>query len=187
MKNHTKKIVRWFNQDIIGKINLQTIMAIICIAFLWPIIVFGVLMFFPKEELNIHQEDSTIQSENNPKLEWPLTTPPDTTEPYWNLNNNLNINGVNYYKKRTSDGKWKWTKNIEKNNRHEAIQNRKRELMQALQSRVLTADEMQEVNSYGRNLNLYPYEVFKSLEKQKELNEALLQQHRLRQATKDNK
>lgn len=122
-----------------------------------------------------------LDKKKKPELEWPNTTAPDTTDPYWEFNNNMNINGVMYYKVEMTPGNWQWVENIAANEAIANYNNRKRYLMQALQSRILTDAEMNEVNSHGRDLNIYNMEPYQEEQKQRELNEALLQQHRLRQ------
>lgn len=50
----------------------------------------------------------------------------------------------------------------------------------ALRSRVLTEQEMARVADYGDSLNIEPWVSYNAAEKAKELNDALLQQFRLR-------
>jgi hypothetical protein len=56
----------------------------------------------------------------------------------------------------------------------------RRDLYFALRSRVLTEEEMGRVAALGVHLVLDPFEVHTDLDKQKELNAALLQQFQLR-------
>lgn len=137
---------------------------------------------------SLQKPDSLTISDNKekpekekPELEWPNTSAPDTTNPYWEFNNNMTINGVAYHKVEINKGQWQWVEDITANEAIASYNNRKRYLMQALQSRILTDAEMNEVNSHGRDLNIYNMEPYQEEQKQRELNEALLQQHRLRQ------
>lgn len=134
---------------------------------------------------SLQKPDSLTISDNKEnkeksELKWPNTTAPDTTDPHWEFNNNLNINGVAYYKVETTKGKWQWVEDIAVNESIANEDRHKRNLMEAMQFRVLTDAEMNDVISYGRDLNIYNMEPYQEEQKQRELNEALLQQYRLR-------
>lgn len=115
------------------------------------------------------------------KREWPDADPPDKSDPYWEFNNNLNLNGTQYKKVEVEAGKWQWKvdEEIEKYKRDEQL--RKDNLYWALRSRVLTAEEMAEIERLGASLIIREMVPYKESEKQKELNDALLQQFLLRQ------
>jgi hypothetical protein len=57
---------------------------------------------------------------------------------------------------------------------------KRRELYWALRSRIITNDEMKQVEELGVNLVIATGEGFFRLEKERELNDALLQQFRMR-------
>lgn len=119
-------------------------------------------------------------SAKHSELSWPNASPPDSPGII-----GLNINGTPYHRVEVSKGKWIWEEDFEATKIIQDDNNRRRELMRLLQSRVLTKKEMDEVTSRGRDLNIYNGEPFNEAEKQRELNEALLQQFRLRQLEKD--
>lgn len=87
-------------------------------------------------------------------------------------------NGVPY--KCSSDGKWVINKEAVVDQEKE--QKHKYDLYWALRSRVLTSDEMKEVEQYGIYLIVTPMTPFDESEKNREFNDALLQQFRLRLA-----
>lgn len=113
---------------------------------------------------------------------WPNTTAPDKTNPYWKFNNNLTINGTPYKKSEISPGKWQWVVNEELLRLSQIRENHRRDLFWALRSRVLTDAEMTEVDGYRDSLNIEQMVSFNPAEKARELNDALLQQFKLRLA-----
>jgi hypothetical protein len=70
----------------------------------------------------------------------------------------------------------------EANKRDSQERRRKSELFWALRSRVLTLAEMEEVEQHGDSLNIVPCWPYMKSDKDRELNDALLQQFRLRMA-----
>lgn len=93
----------------------------------------------------------------------------------------MNCNGINYHKVEVLPGKWQWVVNEEAERRqHEHNQHRK-DLYWALRSRILTDEEMDEVAQYGDSLCIEPMVSYYPAEKKQELNDALLQQFRMRQ------
>lgn len=112
--------------------------------------------------------------------QWPDTTPIDKTDPYWEFNNNMNVNGTPYHKVEVSPGRWQWVVNEESRKAVVDSDNRKRELLAALRTRVLTDEELREVLAHGDDLNIYNWEPYRPEAKQRELIEALLAQLRIR-------
>ena len=121
-----------------------------------------------------------------PKLEWPNTSPIDKTDPCWEFNNNTNINGTPYRKEEVSPGKWQWVVNQELLQYQRTRQSRKRKLAMDLQTRVLSEEEMQEVMRQGIYLFIENMVSYRKSDKQKEFNEAIFQQYRLRAIAKGN-
>jgi hypothetical protein len=116
------------------------------------------------------------------KNEWPNTTAPDKTNPYWERNNNMNCNGTQYKKAEVEPGKWQWIVDEAAMNYLAEIEKHRRDLYWALRSRVLTDAEMLEVEGYGDRLNIQPMVSYNAEEKKREMNDALLQQFKLRLA-----
>lgn len=85
---------------------------------------------------------------------WPDTDAPDKTNPYWEFNNNLNANGVQYKKAEVSPGKWQWIEDEKANQAMADEENHRATLWNALQTRVLTNAEMKEALGYGDRLNV---------------------------------
>jgi hypothetical protein len=117
-----------------------------------------------------------------PKYEWPDMAPPDKSNPYWEGNLNMNVNGVQYKGAEVSPGKWQWVIDDGAMKQMADMEAHRRALFWALRSRVLTDDEMREVTQYGDGLNIDTGMPYYAADKAKELNEALLQQQRLRLA-----
>lgn len=120
-----------------------------------------------------------------PEYKWPDTGPIDKSDPYWESNNSFNINGVPYIKAEVSPGKWQWV--VDENTQRLDRENDqyKRDLYWALRSRILTDEEMARVKSYGVNLIIESMVPFRTEDKQRELNEALLQQFNMRLAAEN--
>lgn len=122
--------------------------------------------------------DTTTNSPE-PKLKWPDCEPLDKSDPYWEFNNNLNCNGINYLKKEVSPGRWQWVENEEANRRQWEREDRKRKLFFALQTRALTPEEEIEALEHGTNLNIENMVSYSPEVKQRELQDAWFQQRRL--------
>lgn len=114
------------------------------------------------------------------KIEWPNTTPIDKSDPYWEINNNRNINGTQYRKTEVEPGKWQWTIDQEAMESKARSAQARRDLYWALRTRVLTADEMSRVQQMGLWLVTEENTPYYEANKQREFNEALLQQFKLR-------
>jgi hypothetical protein len=114
-----------------------------------------------------------------PKHKWPDCDPVDKSDPYWEFNNNLNINGVNYLKREVAPGRWQWVENEEANRRQWERECRKMELFHALWTRALTQPEEEEAISHGDALNIQNCVPYRAEEKQRELHNAWFQQRRL--------
>lgn len=110
---------------------------------------------------------------------WPDCAPIDKADPYWEINNNLNVNGVNYLKREVSPGRWQWVQNEEANRRQHEYEKRKDDLYFALQTRALTTDEEIEALGYGSSLNIRNMVSYRAEEKSRELQNAWFQQRRL--------
>lgn len=118
-----------------------------------------------------------------PKHKWPDTDPIDKSDPYWECNNNMNCNGTAYKKEEVERGRWQWVVDEKMMKYARDREQHRQDLYWALRSRVLSDDEMREILQYGDGLNVTPNTPYYAADKAKELNEALLQQHRLRLAT----
>lgn len=125
-------------------------------------------------------DDGILRDVTPKKMAWPSTDPPDKTNPYWEMNNNLSINGTPYWKVEVKPGKWEWQVNeaslklLNDEERHRA------ELWMALRTRVLAADEWKEVLQYGDRINRPPNIPYFAEEKSRELNDAYATQQLLR-------
>lgn len=115
-----------------------------------------------------------------PKYKWPDTEAPDKTQAYWELNNNLSVNGVPYKKVEVSPDKWQWQIDKVSQEAGWRYEQEKAELYQSLRTRILTDKEFERAKSLGLSLvtqNMVPY--FEA-DKRRELDDAFLQQERLR-------
>lgn len=92
---------------------------------------------------------------HNPQ--WPDTTPPDKTDPLWELNNNLSMNGTPYKKVEVSPGKWQWKVDEETQRLNQKYEDDTWDLYRALSARKLTHSEL--LNVYEgmnvRNMQTY--------------------------------
>ncbi len=111
---------------------------------------------------------------------WPDTDPPDKTNPYWEFNNNMSVNGTPYKKVEVSPGKWQWAKDEVSMKYMADAQDHRRNLWYALTTRVLTDAELKEVAGHGSSLNIEPMTPYNAQEKLTELQNALLIQQMLR-------
>ena len=111
-------------------------------------------------------------------MKWPYCEPPDSNDPYkgWT---NVQINGIPYDKKEI-DGKWQWVVDEKLLREKQQREQHRCDLYWALRSRILTSDEFKEVIQYGSSLNIDLDTPFCSEEKTRELNDALLQQFKMR-------
>ena len=116
---------------------------------------------------------------------WPDTEPPDKTDPYWEFNNNCTINGNPYWKVEVSPSKWQWQINKHIATRLAAAEQRRRNLYQALRTRILTDAELKEALGYGDRLNIEPMVPFMETEKMRQLNDAFRQQQLLQLQARD--
>lgn len=82
--------------------------------------------------------------------------------------------------RKLPNGKCQWQMNREETQRVQGEEQHRKDLYWALRSRVLTDAEMAEVAQYGADLNINDGETYNADEKARELNDALLQQYRLR-------
>lgn len=114
-----------------------------------------------------------------PKYEWPDCEPIDKSSPYWEFNNNLNVNGIAYMKSEVSPGHWQWIEDEESNRLEAEMESKRRNLYWALQTRVLTEEEEMEAHNYGTSLNLESMVSYREEEKRRELQDAWFQQRRL--------
>lgn len=140
------------------------------------VVIAGLVLLLGKHKFGVH----LVENPEQETREWPNTTPLDKTDPFWEFNNNATFNGVPYCKAETSPGQWQWVVNEEARASMAACEARKRELFRALQTRVLTDEEMAEVEGHGDDINIRNMEPFFEADKQRERNEAFLQQARLR-------
>jgi hypothetical protein len=115
---------------------------------------------------------------------WPDTDPPDKSDPNWEFNNNLSMNGTQYKKAEVSPGKWQWIVDEKAMKSLRDAESHKWALWSALTTRVLTDAELKEVDSYGSYLNIQPNVSYNAGEKLQELHNALLIQQMLRHDTK---
>ena len=111
---------------------------------------------------------------------WPDCPPPDEKCQYLGCN----INGINYKQSEVSPGRWQWVVNEEAEKRIRDEEAHRANLYWALRSRVLNDEEMAEVERYGSSLNIQLMVSYSPHEKEMELNNALLQQFRLREIAK---
>lgn len=118
--------------------------------------------------------DTSMASE-----QWPNTTAPDKTDPYWEFNNNMNANGTPYKKVEVSPGKWEWRVDEVSLKASHDYDAHKRQIYKALRTRVLSDAELQEALDYGDYLNVEPMVGYTEAEKSKELNDAFVTQHKL--------
>jgi hypothetical protein len=88
--------------------------------------------------------------------------------------------GVQYERKEVSPGRWQWTPNTEVYLETQAREATRKALYWALRSRVLSDEEMAQVDRYGDQLNIDLGKSYMPTDKARELNDALAQQMRLR-------
>lgn len=114
-----------------------------------------------------------------PKYTWPDTDAPDKSDKDW-VNSNLNVNGTQYIKKEVSAGHWQWVVDEKAMKSLAEFENHRRQLWDALTTRVLTAAEMKEVAQFGSTINIEPMVSYSEQEKANELRAALITQEALR-------
>jgi hypothetical protein len=111
--------------------------------------------------------------------QWPDTTPPDKTDPFWEMNNNMSINSVLYRKVEVAPGKWQWQVDQETLDEMKKADAHRHELFNALKTRVLTDAELREAVSYGYMFNIDDNVGYDPEQKKRELDEAFAMQTRL--------
>ncbi len=139
--------------------------------------------FSPREAKIVIKKmaQQTVEVASKPKHEWPDTDPIDKSDPYWEFNNNLSSNGVPYKKAEVSPGRWQWVVNKEAQERERKWQADIADLYSALRTRVLTDEEFDRAKSLGLSLVTRLMVPYYEQEKRRELDEAFLQQYRLRE------
>jgi len=115
------------------------------------------------------------------KPQWPNTTPPDKTDPYWEFNNNLNANGVPYKKVEVSPGKWQWVIDEKSLKAEQEYEDAKWKLFADLSRRKLTHQELMGVNT---SINLQNMQSYFAVDKYAELYDALVAQWELQTGRK---
>lgn len=112
------------------------------------------------------------------ELQWPGCCPPQPGVLCESFSN-----GYEQYKRsEVSPGRWQWVVDEDAMEASRRYETRRRNLYWALRSRVLSEEEMAEVGRWGDRLNIEPMVSYSAPEKARELNDALLQQFRLRAA-----
>lgn len=101
--------------------------------------------------------------------------PPDPKDPYSDLNNNTTVNGTTY--KCSSAGVWIIDERAQQWKREHA--EHIRQLNWAARTRVLSTEEMLEVEQLGISLVIQDMMPYNRVEKEQELNNILLQQAKL--------
>ena len=114
-----------------------------------------------------------------PKYKWPDCEPIDKSSPYWEFNNNLNVNGTAYMKSEVSPGRWQWVKDEKSNRRMAEMESKRRNLYWALQTRALSEEEEIKALGYGSGLNIDLNVPYRESDKRRELQDAWFQQRRL--------
>ncbi len=114
------------------------------------------------------------------RKQWPDTDPLDKSDPYWEFNNNLNIDGIPYEKSEISPGRWQWIIDLRSLKAARESDERRQKLWEALSTRVLNDEEWRQVLAYGDSINVENWVPYNPADKMKERNEAYLQQQRLR-------
>lgn len=115
------------------------------------------------------------------KPQWPDTTPPDQSDPHWEFNNNMNVNGTPYRKVEVSPGKWQWQidqKSVEAMQKYELS---KMNLFDDLSKRKLSHKELMMVDT---NINIQNMESYFAVDKYAELYDALVRQWELQKGRK---
>jgi len=111
---------------------------------------------------------------------WPETTPIDKSDPYWEFNNNCSVNGTQYRKAEVEPGVWHWVVDQGAMRAKGELAAHKSRLWGALQTRVLTDEEMAEVLRLGDSLNIQEMVSYNAADKAREFNDALVRQSILR-------
>lgn len=121
----------------------------------------------------------------SPKYTWPYAEAPDKTDPNWEANDNLQINGTPYRKVEVEPGKWQWQVDEGLQESMRKSERARADLYMALRARVLTDDEFSRAISLGLLLVTRNMVQYYELKKRRELDDAFLQQTRLRAARGD--
>ncbi len=114
------------------------------------------------------------------EYEWPYCAPIDKTDPYWETNNNCNMNGVQYHKVECPDGRWKWDVNEHAMEWIRAREDEQLELARAFQSRLLTDEELARVMSYGSHIFVREMQAFYQRDVDAKFQAAMMFQNALR-------
>ena len=122
-----------------------------------------------------------------PKHKWPSTDAPDKTDPYWEANNNMNLNGTQYLKVEVAPDKWEWAVDEKAMAHLRQIEQSRRDLYWALRSRVLTVKEMAQVKQYDYHIIVEPMTPYREEDVRRQFNDALLQQANLVRSERDAK
>lgn len=129
------------------------------------------------KKVNAHHE--AWDKANKPQ--WPNTTAPDKTNPYWEFNNNLNVNGVQYQKVEVSPGRWQWAVDDKAMKAMQDYEDAKWKLFFDLSRRKLTHKELMGVHI---GMNVRNMESFFAVDKYAELYDALVAQWELQTGRK---
>lgn len=116
---------------------------------------------------------------HNPQ--WPDTTPIDKSDPYWEINNNLNANGTPYHKVEVSSGKWQWQVDEKAQQWQRDYENKKWELYGSLSSRKLSRAEL--INVYP-GMNVSPMTSYFQVDIDAQMYDALVKQWELQTGEK---
>lgn len=107
------------------------------------------------------------------KPQWPDTTAPDKTDPYWEINNNLNSNGTQYKKAEVSPGKWQWVVDEAAMKSMRDYAAAKWKLFTDLRVRKLSHKELMGVNLW---INVSNMQSYFAVDKYAELYDSLVKQ-----------
>jgi hypothetical protein len=130
---------------------------------------------------NFEAKFNAWDKKNNSQLQWPDTTPPDKTDPNWEFNNNMNLNGIQYLKVEVSPGKWQWQVNQAVMAEEYKEESDRRHLFYSLSRRKLTHEELMHIDD---NINVQMNVAFNQNDKYVELYDFLVQQWELQTGRK---
>lgn len=131
-------------------------------------------------------QSKPVQRKAKATLKWPDASPPcDIRKPScddYDYFTSHAISGLPYRRKEVSPGHWQYVVNEEQLKFEAEDQKRRDDLRWALASRVLTDKEMDEVRQEGIGLLTCNGQPYREEEVQRQLNDLLFQQFRLRAA-----
>lgn len=140
------------------------------------VVIVGILSLLSFGMLGCAQKPPTTKPEktsHSREPKWPDTTPIDKSDPYWEINNNLNINGVPYHKVEVAPGKWQWKVDEKSQRAMQKSEDDTWTLFRALSERKLTHEELLRVYPTMNVRNMQPFfqvdvdaELYDSLVKQ---------------------